>query len=171
MSTQPHIHDRHHYLAAESGLGLGEAREIAAGVKTFNAKTAIIVPEVLGSMPFFWLANVLALISLPAVTTAVDTELKLGIGLASFFPSFLIKASVIALVAWIAQTYIQLVALPVLQVSNNAQMAQQEAHTGAILRGVERAEDLLDLETAGGLRALQDHIDARFDALSVPKSE
>jgi hypothetical protein len=172
MSTQPHVHDRHHYLAAESGLGLGEARQIAAGVKTFNAKTAVIVPEVLGSMPFFWFANALALCSLPAILTLFDTEvLKGALGLAGFFPSVILKASLIGLVAWIAQTYIQLVALPVLQVSNNAQMAQQEAHTGVILHGVERAEDLLNLETAGGLRALQDHIDARLDALSVPRHE
>ena len=36
------------------------------------------------------------------------------------------------------------------------------------LDGVERAEDLLNVETAGGLRALQDHIDGRLDAL-VPR--
>jgi hypothetical protein len=47
-------------------------------------------------------------------------------------------------------------------------MAQTEEHTATILHGVERAEDLLNLETEGGLRALQDHIDARLDALAPP---
>jgi hypothetical protein len=104
-------------------------------------------------MAFFWVCVVLALCSLPAVTTAVDSELHLGIGLASFFPSFMIKASLIALVAWIAQTFIQLVALPVLQVSNDAQMALVEEHTAVIL-------DRLNTDTAGGLRVVLDAIDA-----------
>jgi hypothetical protein len=118
----------------------------------------------------FWFSIALTLCSLPAVVAAFDHEvLKDAAGLTSFFPSVILKVSLIALVAWIAQTFIQLVALPVLQVSNNAQMAQTEEHTATILRGVERAEDLLSLETEGGLRALQDHIDARLDALTPPR--
>jgi hypothetical protein len=168
MSAQQQpIAPRHSHLAAESGVALRETRRLAAGYKGFNAKTAIIVPAVLGSMPFFWFCCLLAVCSLPAVLTAFDTEvLKRAIGLASFFPSVIVKVSLIALVAWLAQTFIQLVALPVLQVSNNAQMAQQEEHTAAILRGVEHAEDLLDLHTAGGLRELRDYLDARLDTLA-----
>jgi hypothetical protein len=157
---------RQGHLAAESAIALREVRRIAGGVKGFNAKTAIVVPSILGSMPFFWFAIMLTLCSLPAVLAAFDHEvLKDAIGLMGFFPSVIQKVSLIALVAWVAQTFIQLVALPVLQVSNNAQMDQQEEHAANIRRGVERAEDLLNLETAGGLRALQEHLDARFDAL------
>jgi hypothetical protein len=169
MSPHPRVNDRQHHLAAESGLGLHELRQVAATIQGFNAKTAIVVPGILGSMPFFWFSIALTLCSLPAVLSAFDHEvLKDALGLTGFFPSVILKASVIALVSWIAQTFIQLVALPVLQVSNNAQMAAQEEHTATILTGVERAEDLLNLETAGGLRALQDHIDARLDALRPP---
>jgi hypothetical protein len=170
ISARPRIEDRHQHLASEAALALRDTRRIAAGIKGINAKTAIVVSAVLGSMPMFWFCIALALCSLPAVLSAFDHEvLKDALGLTSFFPSIILKASVIALVSWLAQTFIQLVALPVLQVSNNAQMAQTEAHTATILRGVEHAEDLLNLETAGGLRALQEHIDARLDALVPPR--
>jgi hypothetical protein len=166
-TAQRQMASRQHHLAAEAAIALTDVRQIAAGYKGFNAKTAIIVPAILGSMPMFWFSIALALCSLPAVTAAFDHEvLKDALGLMAFFPSVIQKVSLIALVAWVAQTFIQLVALPVLQVSNNAQMAQQEEHAATILRGVERAENLLDLHTAGGLRALQDHLDERLDALA-----
>jgi len=37
------------------------------------------------------------------------------------FPAFLVKASLIALVAWIAQTFLQLVLLPIIIVGQNVQ--------------------------------------------------
>jgi hypothetical protein len=158
---------REGHLAAEAGIAFGQLREVAAGITGFNKKTAVVVPAILGSMPFFWFSILLTLCSLPAVTAAFDHEvLKDALGLTAFFPSVIQKVSLIALVSWVAQTFIQLVALPVLQVSNNAQMAQQEEHAATILRSVERAEDLLDLHTAGGLRELQDHLDKRLDALA-----
>lgn len=164
-SAHPRIRDRTEHLAAEAAIG--DLRKISQGVTGINKKVAVVVPAILGSMPMFWFSVALALCSLPAVLSNFDHEvLKDALGLTSFFPSVILKASVIALVAWIAQTFIQLVALPVLQVSNNAQMAQAEEHAATILRGVERAEDLLNIETEGGLRALQDHLDARFDALT-----
>jgi hypothetical protein len=168
MTTHHRVRDHRQYLASEAGIG--DVRKIARSVEGVNQKTAVVVPAILGSMPFFWFSIALTLCSLPAVLAAFDHEvLKDAVGLTSFFPSVILKVSLIALVSWIAQTFIQLVALPVLQVSNNAQMAQTEEHTATILHGVERAEDLLNLETQGGLRALQDHIDARFDALAPPR--
>jgi hypothetical protein len=146
------LRTRHEHVATAAKLNV-ELRKARGQVHGFNNSVAVIVPAVLGSMAFFWICVVLALCSLPAVTTAVDTELHLGIGLASFFPSFLIKASLIALVSWIAQTFIQLVALPVLQVSNNAQMALVEEHTAVIL-------DRLDTDTAGGLQIVLEAIHA-----------
>lgn len=167
-SAHPRIRDRSSHLASEAAIG--DVRKLVAGVGGLNRKTAVVVPAILGSMPMFWFSIALTLCSLPAVLAAFDHEvLKDAAGLTSFFPSVILKASLIALVAWIAQTFIQLVALPVLQVSNNAQMTQTEEHTATILHGVERAEDLLNTETEGGLRALQDHIDARLDALAPPR--
>jgi hypothetical protein len=149
----PEARPGHEHLANASSLALRETRALAADVQGINRKTAIVVPAILGSMPFFWFAVVLSLCSLPAVLAAFDTEvLKSAIGLSGFFPKVIIKVSLIALVAWVAQTFIQLVALPVLQVSNNAQMASAEEHTAVIL-------DRLDTDTAGGITTLLSAID------------
>jgi hypothetical protein len=150
------------HLAKASPLGLGEARKLSQDVSGINAKTAIVVPAILGSMPFFWFANVLALCSLPAVLTGFDNEvLKHALGLESFFPHVILKAAMIALIAWIAQTYIQLVALPVLQVSNNAQMTLAEEHTKTLLaegaatrQHTEAMLDWMNLETKGGAQLI-----------------
>ena len=59
-------------------------------------------------MEFFWFAVILALLSLPEILTLFDTEvLKGAVGLASFFPSVILKVSLVGLVAWVAQTFIQ----------------------------------------------------------------
>ena len=150
------------HLAKASSVGLGEARKLSQDVSGVNAKTAIIVPAILGSMPFFWFANVLALCSLPAVLTGFDNEvLKHALGLESFFPHVILKAAMIALIAWIAQTYIQLVALPVLQVSNNAQMTLAEEHTKTLLdegaatrEHTEAMLDWMNLESKGGAQLI-----------------
>ena len=169
MSRHDHVHGSRHHLAAASGLGLAgkSIRQIASETKGINAKTAVLVPAVLGSMPFFWFCVVLAVSSLPAVLTAFDSEvLKHALGLSSFFPAVIIKVSLIALVAWLAQTFIQLVALPVLQVASNATQAQAESnthllledgeatreHTEAILRSVDTTEE----NVAEGLTKLID---------------
>ncbi len=157
----PHsLRSRHEHVACAAKLNV-ELRKANGEVHGFNNKVAVIVPAVLGSMAFFWVCVVLALCSLPAVLTAFDTEVLKGtLGLASFFPSVIIKVSLIALVAWLAQTFIQLVALPVLQVSNNAQMALVEEHTAVIL-------DRLDTATAGGVRTVLEAIDALPEKLSA----
>jgi hypothetical protein len=155
------------HLAKASSLGLGDAHKLSQDVSGINAKTAIIVPAILGSMPFFWFANVLAFCSLPAVLTGFDNEvLKHALGLESFFPHVILKAAMIALIAWIAQTYIQLVALPVLQVSNNAQMTLAEEHTKTLLddgsvtrEHTEAILDWMNLETKGGAQLILARID------------
>ena len=136
-------------------------RQLVTGVHGFNAKVAVVITDVLGSMPFFWVSCVLALLSLPAVLTLVDDNLKLGVGLHHFFPHWLIDASIVGLVAWVAQTFIQLVALSVLQVSNNAQGKQQDHNTQVLLEDgaatrehTEVIMDCLDIHTEGGLSVL-----------------
>lgn len=157
------IHRHQHLARVVSRACWQESKKLAAETKGINAKTAIIVPAILGSMPFFWCCVVLACVSLPAIGVGLELGLQqskvdVHLGLATFFPAWLIQASVIAAVAWIAQTFIQLVALPVLQVSNNAQMGQQEAHTAEILQKISDADDRLNLETEGGLKQARDEI-------------
>ncbi len=131
------------------GHKLHQIEELQLGrYHNFNAKAAVVVTNVLGCMEFFWFANLLALCSLPAVLTAFDQQvLKNGLGLSSFFPHVIIQVSLVALVAWIAQTYIQLVALPALQVSSNAQSTQLDAAVKSIL-------DWMSFEVEGGAKEI-----------------
>ena len=118
----------------------------------------------LSEMWFFWLAIGLAFLSLPAVVTAVDDELELGVHLHNFFPEWLVQSSVIALVAWIAQTLIQLAALPVLAYQAKVAERQQNEQTQTILSA-------LDLNVEGGLTVLDgklDEITKQLEVLSPP---
>lgn len=161
MGSAHKLIEHHHvHLLRAARLDRGEIKAAVQSVSGLNRKTAIFVPAVLGSMPFFWFTVVLACCSLPAVLTLFDTEVLKGtLGFAHFFPTVILKASVIGLIAWIAQTAIQLWALPVLQVSSNATQAQLEGHVAVIL-------DRLDEETPGGLQVA---LEARDTVLAVAK--
>lgn len=161
--TSPVQSHGHHLAHAQR---LHPWRDLTAGLHSFNAQAAVIITDVLGSMPFYWATNILALLSLPATLTLVDSALK------SVFPPWLVNVSLISLIAWISQTYIQLTALPVLQVSGNAQGAAQAANTRTILQDAEetrvhteRILDALRLDTEGGLADLRDDLAARIDRL------
>lgn len=78
-----------------------------------NGKIALWVTQKVGSMWTAYLFCLLALTSLPAVLTAG------GFVGPHFFPSWIIAVGLIALVAWIAQTFFQLVLLPVIIVGQN----------------------------------------------------
>jgi hypothetical protein len=80
----------------------------------FNRKAAIAITNAVGSMTCAWIFCLLALCSLPAVLSGFHV-------FHNVFPDFIVRASVIALVAWIAQTFIQLVALSIIIVGQNIQ--------------------------------------------------
>ena len=87
----------------------------------FNNALALKITNGVGSMWAAYIFTLLALFSLPAVLTGVFP------GLASDFPSWILKTSLIALVAWIAQTFLQLVLLPIIMVGQNVIQDHQEA--------------------------------------------
>ena len=149
---------RHHMAHATK---LHPWRELTAELHGFNSKVAVVITDLLGSMVCFWCFCLLALVSLPAVLVAA------GILPASLFPQALLKVSVIGLVAWVAQTFIQLVALSVLQVSGNAQGAALAENTSTILADAEQTRehtaailDAMNVETEGGLKDVLDAIHA-----------
>src|SRR5581483_12500117 len=72
-----------------------------------------------------YLFTILSFISLPAILTQGNFVSR------STFPKWLISASLIALVAWIAQTFIQLVLLPIIMVGQNVIQGQQDAKSEA----------------------------------------
>jgi hypothetical protein len=94
-------------------------------VKQFNTGFALIITKSVGTMWTAYIFTLLALFSLPAVLVGVFP------GMASSFPTWLLKTSLIALVAWIAQTFLQLVLLPIIMVGQNTIQAQNDAKAQA----------------------------------------
>ena len=120
----------------------------------FNKKVALAVTGFVGSMTAAWLFCLLALLSLPAVLTQ-------AFGL-HFFPHWLVAVGLIALVAWIAQTFLQLVLLSVIMVGQNVQQAAGDARAAKTFEDVERVIDLLRLDTEGGIKDLYDKLHAEL---------
>ena len=81
----------------------------------FNNKLALKITNAVSVMWCAYLFCLIALVSLPATLVAA------GIVPRTFFPSFLIAPGLIILVAWIAQTFIQLVLLSVIMVGQKLQ--------------------------------------------------
>jgi hypothetical protein len=118
----------------------------------FNKWLAIKVTTGVGSMTCAYIFSVVALISLPAILSAFKV-------FHSTFPSWLVKASLIALVSWIAQTYIQLVLLSVIIVGQNIQSAASDARAAKTFEDTEIVVDRLDEHTAGGIKTILDRLD------------
>jgi hypothetical protein len=87
-------------------------------MKAFNDKLALKITNVVSSMYTAYIFALLALFSLPAVLVGVVPSLS------SDFPSWILKASIVALVAWIAQTFLQLVLLSIIMVGQRVQAEQ-----------------------------------------------
>ena len=125
-----------------------------------NKTVAVSLTKYVGTMTCFWVFCVLALFSLPAVLSGFSV-------FHSAFPAVIIKTSIIALVAWVAQTFIQLVLLPALMVGQNLQNEAADARATKTFEDVEDARDsikqaltLLDVHTEGGLKVLLDAIES-----------
>jgi hypothetical protein len=110
----------------------------------FNKRVAIWITTNVGTMTCFWMFCVLALLSLPAVLSGFNA-------FHSTFPSWMVKASIIALVSWVAQTFLQLVLLPSLMVGQNLQNEAADARAAKTFEDVETVMDRLDIHTQGGI--------------------
>lgn len=118
----------------------------------FNKWLAVKVTTGVGSMTCAYVFSVLALISLPAILSEFQV-------FHSAFPSWLVKASLIALVSWVAQTYIQLVLLSVIIVGQNIQSLASDARADKTFADTEIVVDRLDEHTAGGIKTILDRLD------------
>ena len=96
-----------------------------SGLAQFNTKLAVKITNTVGSMWSAYIFALLSLMSLPAILVLVSP------GLRSFFPSWIIATSVITLIAWISQNFLQLVLLPVIMVGQNVIQDQQDAKVEA----------------------------------------
>ena len=123
----------------------------------FNKKVAVAVTRFVGSMTCAWIFCVLALASFPAVLTVAFNL--------TVFPHWLVAAGLIALVAWIAQTFLQLVLLSIIivgsnlgQIASDARAAKQFEDVEELRKQMVDALNLLDTHTEGGLKDVLDAI-------------
>jgi hypothetical protein len=109
-----------------------------------NEGQALLITKTVGSMNCAYAFAVLALLSLPAVLSQFGT-------FAHTFPAWMIKASVISLIAWIAQTFLQLVLLSVIMVGQSVQSAAADVRASKTFEDTEKIVDALRIDTEGGL--------------------
>jgi len=125
----------HHHIGQAIGLrGLRAEVKRADGV---NAKIAVFLTNVVGSMWCAYAFAVIALIGLPAA----------------------LKPGGEGIIAWIAQTFLQLVLLSVIMVGQNVQSVASDVRSQRTYDDTVQILDRLDIHTEGGLKDLADLID------------
>ncbi len=134
----------HHHLDMAAGIDRHLIKAEMARVNSFNAKLAVVVTNIVGSMWCAYVFTLLALMSLPAVLSAFSI-------FAGVFPAWLVKASLIALVAWIAQTFLQLVLLSVIMVGQQVQSLAADARSVQTEQNTASLLDGLNVATPGGI--------------------
>lgn len=116
-----------------------EIKEALRDVEGFNAKLALVITRTVGTMACAYVFAVIALISLPAAINS---------------------GQVIVIVAWIAQTFLQLVLLSIIMVGQTVQSAASDARAAKEFADTETILDRLDVHTAGGIKDVLDAIHA-----------
>jgi hypothetical protein len=114
-------------------------RRALRDVEGFNAKLALVITRSVGTMACAYVFGVIALISLPAAINS---------------------GQVIIIVAWIAQTFFQLVLLSIIMVGQTVQSAASDARAAKEFADTETILDRLDINTAGGIKEVLDAIHA-----------
>jgi hypothetical protein len=134
-----------HHLAKALHPSPRVLREAMGEVDGFNAKFAVLITRLVGTM---WCAYVFGAIAL------------LGLGPA-------LKPGGEGVVAWIAQTFLQLVLLSVIMVGQNVQSLAADARSANTFKDAETILDRLSLETQGGLKVILERLDAIAPAASA----
>jgi hypothetical protein len=123
-----------HFAKAISIKGI---RKDIKKVNGFNAKFAVFITSLVGSM---WCAYIFAALALWGLPNAIKTG---GMG---FVP-------------WLAQTFLQLVLLSVIMVGQSVQSTAAESRAIKTFEDTELIVDRLDTETEGGIKEIIDRID------------
>jgi hypothetical protein len=128
-------------------------------VDGFNAKFAVLVTRLVGSMWCAYLFTLIALISLPAILINANVLTK------SDVPHVLASPGLILIVAWVAQTFIQLVLLSVIMVGQAVQSAASDARSEQTYEDTVKIIDALNVNTEGGIKVLRDELLAAIEKL------
>ena len=145
MSTPMPPPRAHHHLAAAVRFSPREIARAMADVEGFNAKLAVLITSAVGTMACAYLFTVIALTSLPAILVQAGALHQ------SDVPKFLTKPGLILIVAWVAQTFIQLVLLSIIMVGQDVQSKASDARAEKTFQDTEAVLDALNLSTEGGL--------------------
>jgi hypothetical protein len=119
-----------------------------------NDRIGLAITNRVGTMVCAYIFAVLALLSLPSVLSAFGP-------FNHTFPAWMVKVSIIALVAWVAQTFLQLVLLPIIIVGQNLQSKASDARAEQTFKDAEAVlAEALEIQKH---LASQDEILARQD--------
>jgi hypothetical protein len=151
MNTSPLARD---HLPHAARFSPRDIKRAVGQVEGFNAKLALIITRSVGTMACAYLFALIALVSLPAIL------IQAGVLKASSVPTILTKPGLILVVAWIAQTFIQLVLLSIIMVGQSVQSSASDARAGKEFADTEVILDRLDLNTAGGIKSVLDAIES-----------
>src|SRR5271166_5168256 len=127
------VKTRYHIRQAISLRGLRADVQRADGI---NAKIAVFLTNIVGSM---WCAYVFAIIAFIGLPPAL-------------------KPGGEGIISWIAQTFLQLVLLSVIMVGQNVQSIASDVRSQQTYDDAVLILDRLDVHTAGGLQDLADQI-------------
>ena len=126
----------HHRVGEAISLrGIRSQIKVADGI---NAKIAVFLTNIVGSMWCAYVFAIIAFIGLPAA----------------------LRPGGEGIIAWIAQTFLQLVLLSVIMVGQNVQAEAGDIRSKNTYDDVVAILDRLDVHTAGGIKDLEDRIDA-----------
>jgi hypothetical protein len=138
-----HAHTRQ-FLPAMLRIGPRQIRRDLKAADSFNAKVAVLLTRLVGTMWCFWLFNGVALVSLPSAIRS---------------------GNLTVLINWVSSNWIQLILLPALMVGQNLQNVAADARAAKTFEDIERlkadmgtALDRLDTKTDGGLKEVLDAI-------------
>jgi hypothetical protein len=130
VKTEHHLAKALHPTPRVLRQAMGEA-------EGFNAKFAVLITRLVGTMWCAYLFGVIALLGLsPALKPGGE-----------------------GIIAWIAQTFLQLVLLSVIMVGQTVQSLAADARATNTFKDAETILDRLDLHTQGGLKAIMDRLD------------
>ena len=134
---------RRHMRSAISLKGLRSEVQRADGV---NAKIAVFLTNLVGSMWCAYAFAALALVGLPAA----------------------LKPGGEGIIAWIAQTFLQLVLLSVIMVGQNVQSVASDVRSQHTYDDAVIILDRLDTHTAGGIKDIADRLEELAAAIRAP---
>src|SRR5580704_17276144 len=147
-ATPPHAVKTRHHLSRAVRLDPAEIRHAMSEVEGFNAKLAVIITHAVGSMAMAYIFCLISLTSLPAVL------IEAGVLTPGDVPKFLTKPGLILIVAWVAQTFIQLVLLSIIMVGQDVQSIASDARSENTFKDTQAIIDALNVETKGGLKTI-----------------